>query len=203
MKKLIVALLLATSLIAAAQSFRIIYLNTPQIKIGAQYLTEGDTFDSRDPIYWSSVRQAMKVLTDRNEVRVLSKKLLEKLKAKTLADYLLSIKNTSSRGRLVDFPVTVEDHRAILQGSFVLLDTLTFNAGWLTDETSYFQAQINRDPRTAFRIPAAGNTLVITRDLLPADTAELTLTVTYIEEQYNDTTRITDSLNIEIAPLNL
>lgn len=207
MKKILTLIFVTISLIVAnARTFKIKVLNTPTINIGGKTLQVGNIFDEKAHIDWSSDKQAMKVLSDDNKVYVISKGLLAKYKSKSFADYIISVKSATVRNDGENFPVTVEDHRAILERNFVVLDSLSFKVGWTTNESSYFEASVNNSGTDgySFTIPSADNVLTISRDLfnsIPTGCEDVSLTITYIEKEYNDTTLITDSMNIEIVPL--
>ncbi|MDE5969013.1 MAG: hypothetical protein K2G64_07910, partial [Muribaculaceae bacterium] len=192
---------------ATARTFEIKVLNTPTIKIGGQDLSVGNHFDDKEEISWSSDNQAMKVLSDDNKVFVLSKMLFSKVKGKSLYDYLTTTKTASVRNDGENFPITLADHRVIFENEFVLLDSLTFNVGWRTNDTSYFEAKTTNlgENNFSFILPANDNELTISRELMPQSVSEsgkLAFTISYIEKEYGETTLITDAMVIEIVPLD-
>ncbi len=210
MKKLTLLLLALFSLIEVnAKTFEIKVLNTPTINIGGKVLHQGCTFDEKDFINWSSDRQAMKVLSDDNKIYVLSKGLLTKHKAKTFADYVTSVKSATVRNDGENFPVTLADHRAIFESDFILLDYVSINVGWRTDNSSYFEASTSNlgNENFSFIIPSYNDgILMLNRSLftkLPNDCNSVILSVRYIEKDCDETTLITDSMNLEIVPLNI
>lgn len=206
MKKFAAFLLMALCMLTAgAETFQIKVLNTPTINIDGKELKVGDSFDSSATINWSSDRQAMKVLSDKNKVYVMSRNLLAKHKVKTFSDYLTTVKSTTVRNDGENFPVTVADHRAIFENDFVLLDTISLKVGWRINESSYFEAQTTNlgEKNFSFIIPAEGNMLTLSRENfseLPADCGDITLSIKYIEKEYNDVTDITDSMTVNIVP---
>lgn len=194
-------------MIANARTFEIKVLNTPTINIGGKDLTVGKRFSDKAIIKWSSNKQAMKVLSDDNKIYVLSKGLFAKHNSKTFADYITSVKSATVRNDGENCPVTVEDHNAILEGDFVLLDSIDIQVGWTTDDYSYFEATTTNlgENNVSFIIPAKDNVLTINRDiipLLPSDCSYVILSIDYIENEYGVSTTITDSMNIEIVPLS-
>lgn len=201
---LILVFLTLTLLISSARTFEIKVLNTPYINIGGKELKVGNKFDEKAFINWSNERQAMKVLSEDNKVYVLSKGLLAKHKAKSFADYLTSVKSASARNDGENFPVTVADHQAIFEGDFALLDSISFNVGWRIDELSYFEARTNNlDKNVSFIIPTIEGRLVLTKYFLKSlslDYDKISFTIIYREKEYNDTTLVTESMNIEIVP---
>lgn len=209
MKKFLALFFFVLSLtVANARTFEIKVINTPTINIGGKNLKVGNTFDEKAPIVWSSDHQAMKVVSDDNNVYVLSNKLLSKHKAKSFADYITSVKSATVRNDGENFPVTVDDHRAILENDFVLLDTISVRVGWRTNESSYFEATTTNlgDQNFSFIISSQDNVLTISRDSFPmlsSDFSEIILSIKYVEKEYGETTPITDSMIIEITPLEM
>lgn len=209
MKTILLVISLTFSLmIANARTFEIKVLNTPTINIGGKNLKVGNRFDENAVINWSSNNQAMKVLSDDNKIYVLSKGLLSKHNSKTFADYITSIKSATVRNDGENFPVTVADHRALLEGDFVLLDSINVKVGWRTNDSSYFEATTTNlgEKNISFIITSMDNVLTITRNVfsqLSSDCDYVILSINYIEKEYGETTPITDSMNIEIVPYNL
>lgn len=207
MKNLLTLSFLVLSLMLAnARTFEIKVLNTPTINIGGKNLKVGNRFDEKAPIVWSSDDQAMKVLSEDNKVYVLSKNLLSKHKANSFVDYITSVKSASVRNDGENFPITLADHRAIFENDFVLLDTICVKVGWKTNDSSYFEATTTNlgERNSSFVIPAHDNVLSISRDefpMLTSDCSAITLSIKYIEKEYGETTPITDSMIIEITPL--
>lgn len=206
MKKIVSLLLMAVCLLTAgAETYQIKVLNTPTINIDGKELKVGDSFDSSATINWSSDRQAMKVLSDKNKVYVMSGNLMAKNKVRTFSDYLTTVKSTSVRNDGENFPVTVADHRAIFENDFVLLDSISIKVGWRTNESSYFEARTTNlgENDFSFIIPSDGDMLILSREHfsgLTSNGGDITLSIKYIEKEYNDITDITDSMTVNIMP---
>lgn len=209
MKKIVSLLFMAVCLLTAgAETYQIKVLNTPTINIDGKELKVGDSFDSSATINWSSDRQAMKVLSDKNKVYVMSGNLMAKHKVKTFSDYLSTVKSTTVRNDGENFPVTVADHRAIFENDFVMLDSISIKVGWRTNESSYFEAHTTNlgENNFSFIIPSQDNILTVTRENfnnLPVDCTHLTITIKYIEKEYDDTTLITDSMELDLMPFDI
>ncbi len=202
----IITLLLALAEMVHARTFEIKVLNTPSININGKELKVGNSFEETAQINWSSDKQAMKVLSDDNKIFVISKNLLTKYKAKNFSDYITSVKSATVRNDGENLPVSVEDHRAIFEGDFVLMDYITFNVGWKIDEFSFFEGMTNNlgEGNITFIMNTIDGKILISREILnilPKGCDTVSLTVRYIEKEYNDTTLITDKMNIEIVPL--
>lgn len=201
----IIFLLYLVSNSVNARSFEIKVLNTSTINIGGKELKVGDKFDENAKIIWSSTKQAMKVVSDDNKVYILSHKLLSKHRAKSFADYITSVESATVRNDGENFPVSVEDHRTIFEGNFVMFDSITLEVGWRTNDCSYFVATTTNlgEQNFSFIIPAKDNVLTINRDVFSCLTSnyyEVILSISYIEKEYGETITITDSMTIEITP---
>lgn len=202
---LAITLLLVIVQAISGKTFEIKVLNTPSITIDGKELKVGNHFDENAKISWRSDSQAMKVLSDDNHIYVISPKIFAKYHVKTFIDYLTSVKSVTVRTGWTDFPTTTDDHRAIFEGCFVLLDSLSFNVGWTVDDNSYFEATTNDlgAEKLSFKIPYNGKELFITKELfdsLPDSISSISLTVKYIESEFGESTVITDSLDIELVP---
>ncbi len=201
---LIMTLLLAVVQAVSATTFVIKVLNTPSITINGKELKVGDRFDENAVISWKSESQAMKVLSEDNNVYVFTPKIFSKYHVKNFKDYLTSVKTMAVRNDGENFPVSVEDHRAIFEGSFVLMDSLSFNVGWKVDDNSYFEATTNNlDNNFSFVIPCIGNELIITKENLASlsdNVDSISLIIRYVETEYNESVLITESMNLELVP---
>lgn len=200
---LILLLLLALVQVVGGKTFEIIYINTPTIMINGVPKKVGDRFDDKAKIKWASESQAMEVISDDNQIYTLSPKLLKKLKKKNWIDCFGRIETLGRRnGNLV----SVDDHRELFEGYHVLVRACRFKVGWSVDDNSYFVASTNApDKKISFKIPAAGDEIVITRELLAPileneNVDELSLTIEYVETEYNMSTLLTAAMNLIIVP---
>lgn len=79
-KFIILCGLLCGVLSISAQQYRILYLNTPSIRIGSQDKRIGDVFAAADPIQWQSNEQVMKVKnTETQDQYVLCQEQMQKI----------------------------------------------------------------------------------------------------------------------------
>lgn len=88
-----------SSMFAAAQQYKILYLNTAFITIGEKKCQLGDVFDKKDVIKWQDEKQVMKVEDlSNNEQYVISPRLLgQKATSNTIAAYINVRKSMASR----------------------------------------------------------------------------------------------------------
>ena len=61
MRKVSISILLVfLSIVVWADRYKILQLNTPQVKIGKRLCSKGDVFSDESVIYWSQKKQAFK-----------------------------------------------------------------------------------------------------------------------------------------------
>lgn len=205
-KGLILLLLIALVQVVDGKIFEIIYINTPTITINGAPKKVGDRFDDKAKIKWASESQAMEVISDDNQIYTISPKLLKKLKKKNWTDCLTRIETLGTRNGVL---MSVDDHRELFEGYHVLIRVCRFKVGWPVDDNSYFVASTNApDKKISFKIPTAGDEIALTRELLAPlleneNVDELSLTIEYIETEYNMSTLLTEAMNLIIVPERL
>lgn len=202
MKKIVSLLVVFATLIVNAENYTIKMLNTNTININGKELTVGDSFNEFAKIKWSSDNQAMKVLSESNELIVVANKLFKKLGVKDFSDFISSNKAATVRSSN-ELPVTIEDYMDIFNGNFVLIDKIHIPISWKVDSLSFFtaEAKINGDIISK-KIPHVKNELVIMPEFVRSFTENdsVQFTIRYVEKGYNDSTLITSGMNIYIAP---
>lgn len=120
-KILLVASLLMIACCVFADKYKVLYLNSPDIKVGNKTIVVGYVFDDKDAIKWTSEQQAIKVMNLKTKrVMVLAAKALKKKNASSLYDYLTSTKRLSTR----DFRKKQMKEEWQLDSTLYLVDTL-------------------------------------------------------------------------------
>lgn len=104
------------------EMFRIEFMNCKKIQIGKEWLRTKETFMSDKVIQWENGRQYMRVrsLRDPNMVFGITYEGFKEMKVKTLYEFLVKTKSTSTRGKLFS--------RHYSQVRHYLVDTLLFQA---------------------------------------------------------------------------
>lgn len=98
-KELVLGLLLMVACCAYADRYKVLYVNSSDIKVGGKAIAVGSVFDEKETVRWTSEQQAMKVVNlTTNRVMVFVAKALEKKNASTLYEYLIRNKHLSTRG---------------------------------------------------------------------------------------------------------
>lgn len=203
MRNLLFVLLLLLAVGASnAENYTIKMLNTTSINIDGKLLHIGDAFNESAKINWSSDKQAMKVLSETNKIYIITPKLFKQMGVRKFSDFIATTKAATVRAT-EDFPVSVDDHRNVLSGDFVLMDSLSIKIGWKVDEKSYFIAEKNENEK-AIRIPHRNGYLIFTPSLFGRSINEdnpFKITIKYVEEEYNETTLITNDMRLIIVPI--
>ena len=120
-KIILVASLLMIACCVFADKYKVLYLNSPDIKVGNKTIVVGNVFDDKDAIKWTSEQQAIKVMNlNTKRVMVLAAKALKKKNATSLYDYLTSTKRLSTR----DFRKKQMIEEWQLDSTLYLMDTL-------------------------------------------------------------------------------
>lgn len=194
-------ILLLTVGVVTAENYTIKMLNTTSVNIGGKEKHVGDTFNEKAKINWTSDRQAMKVLSESNKLYILTPKLFKQKGVKDFSDFIASTKAATVRAT-DGFPVSVEDHKLALSGDFILMDSLKLGIGWKVDDKSYFIIE-KSETGLIKHVPHKDGHLIFTPDLFDNLTGTdngTKFSVKYVEEEYNDSTLITNEMNIITVP---
>lgn len=82
-----------------AEDFKILFLNTENIKIGKTVRTVGDTFSDGEKIFWKDGKQAMKVISlESKKQYVLVSEDFKQKKVKSTKDFIVKNNRLSTRG---------------------------------------------------------------------------------------------------------
>ena len=99
MRKLLIVFLLMLPMLSCAENFKILFLNTENIRIGTGTYKEGDIFNDGEKIYWKHAKQAMKVVSlESNRQYVMVSEDFKQRKLKSAKDFLVKNNRLSTRG---------------------------------------------------------------------------------------------------------
>ena len=99
MRRLLFILALLASVSMRAEDFKILFLNTENIKIGKTVRTVGDKFSDGEKIFWKDGKQAMKVMSlDTKKQYVLVSEDFKQRKMKSARDFIIKNNRLSTRG---------------------------------------------------------------------------------------------------------
>lgn len=183
--------------------YKILFINTPSIKIGGKNLTKGDEFASSAIINWSSNKQAMRVVSlSTNRQIVLTPKAASG--KKTLASYLKAEKNLSTRP---GFPASIPALRQVIPANIQLLDRYEISTSVPIDSERFFFASYIKDGETINKkLPSLPNEgFYIDRTLWEIDGVSYPPSSTVVSIHYYDvpSNKIIDVVsNLLIEPLD-
>ncbi|MBO6250556.1 MAG: hypothetical protein J6N71_04335 [Muribaculaceae bacterium] len=163
-KKILIVFLMAFMAVGFvhADKYKVLYVNSPNIRIGSKKIAIGSVFDDKDKIEWSNDQQAIKVLNlNSKRVFVLAAKAIKKKKASSLYEYLTSTKHLSTRN--IRNKKTMEIWQ--IDSTLYLLDSLYISRPY--SESKDVIAKIVSDEGTEIELPISQDrqSYVITRSM--------------------------------------
>ena len=145
MKKMIPAILVF-SLVSSlwADNYKILQMNTKNIKIGQRICKKGDVFSDDSIIHWSNGKQAIKAQNqETKKIQLFVSMDFQKKQSKSIRDYY--IKNNQLSSRIFGLAGMEEE----LSGTFFLLDTIRIDSPVPVDSTRYFYISFLNHNKTA------------------------------------------------------
>ena len=158
MKKLLLLLLLISSTMLYADTYKILFINTEGIKIGGKKLNVGDTFSDSDIISWSSAKQAIKVQNlQKHTIRLFTATQMNK--SKSISDFYLKTNKLSTRGE--DEPnIHLDD---VLDAPCYILESLQLVTWIATTKSDYYILKYKIDNQD-YSVKLKGEDKLITID---------------------------------------
>ena len=187
--------------------YRIVFLNTPTIKINGKSLKVNDVFHPSAYVEWTSPKQAMKIVdTASGEQRLLIASQYQKSKAKNIQSYISGVRHLSSRGigasNIVALRATLSDH-------FFFTDSLKIETDFPTDNHRFFYISYTYNGKEINKmIPNSNGSFTISQDIFtidgkPIPPFDTTLSVFYIDKTTGKVTLITEDMAITLIPDHL
>jgi hypothetical protein len=205
-RRLVICLLMCVCLSVNAE-YRIVFLNTPSIKINGKPLKINDKFSPFARVDWTSPKQAMKIVdTETGEQKLLVASQYLKAKAKNVGSYIKGVKHLSSRGVGTANVVAL---RAALTDNFFFTDSLKIETKFPTDHQRFFYISYNYNGEEINKmIPNDKGAFTISDDIFTIDGKkippfETTISLYYVDETKSKVTLITDKMGITMIPVQL
>jgi hypothetical protein len=203
---LIVVGLFAVLAVSAQESYKILFLNSPCIRIGEKECKVGDCFDGNAPIHWDHDEQAMKVVCmDTQRQSIVVAKHFKSKGDKSLTDYLVQSRRLSTRGGA---PLTPVELKRYLSDKFYLIDSICVSTTLPTDGEHFFYVAYDYKGQTINkRVRCNGKTFILDRSLFfidekPIVPFEATLSVFYLDEQKGECLPLANDMYIVPIKLN-
>lgn len=164
----LVAILMAVCHISA-DSYKVLYLSSPDIKIKNKTIAVGDVFADNDKIEWANDQQVMKVINLKTKrVVVLAAKSLKNMESTSLFEYLTNRERLSTRATPPVNHSNRNSNTTVRQqkdSTYYLQDTLYIKRPYINDHKVV--ASIVDEKRKAIDIPISedGKSYVITKEM--------------------------------------
>ena len=196
-KIILVASLLMIACCVFADKYKVLYLNSSDIKVGNKTLVVGTVFDDKDAIKWSSEQQAVKVMNlNTKRVIVLAAKALKKKKTTSLYDYLTSTKHLSTRD--IKKRRVVEEWQ--LDSTLYLMDTLYISMPKRQSKSVVAKLVVRQDAAKEIPLSHNGQYYILTRSIY-GNNSPYPLKIDIIEYDSKQNWEYTVYRNLIIDPL--
>lgn len=187
----------------SAELYKILFINTPTIKIGKKNMKVGDVFDDSLPIKWASDKQAVKVqnMSDHKMRLIVSSQYAN---SKNLREFFSKTNHMSTRGD--DEYLYINEMAEIMSNRFSLLDSISFSMFLDVDSNHYFTMSYQTSGETIeHKLVFEEDKMLITRNMFGgiAPSKDITVTIKYIDMEQKTQEVITDSMVINLIPLSL
>jgi hypothetical protein len=196
MRKVSISILLVfLSIVVWADRYKILQLNTPQVKIGNRLCSKGDVFSDESVIYWSQKKQAFKAQNlETKEIKLFVESEFSAKGCNTIKDYYVKTNHLSSRG---------SDSTALdeIPDTIFLCDSVIMEMPVLMDSTHYcFISYNNEDGEVKQRLNHQEQSFIIDKKLFGEDLMKEDLRVSLYYHMPEEDYPLKDSLTIMFIP---
>ncbi len=196
MKKVCISILLVLfSIVVWADRYKILQLNTPQVKIGNHLCTKGDVFSDESVIYWSQAKQAFKAQNlETKEIKLFVESDFRAKGCNTIKDYYLKTNHLSSRG---------SDSTALdeISDTIFLCDSVIMEMPVLMDTVHYCYIVYNNEGKEVKqRLNNQDQRFIIDKKLFGEDLMRDDLRVSLFYHMPDEDYPLKDSLTIMFIP---
>jgi hypothetical protein len=196
MKKVCISILLVLlSNVICAGRYKILQLNTPQVKIGNRLCTKGDVFSDESVIYWSQQKQAFKAQNlETKEIKLFVESDFRAKGCNTIKEYYLKKNHLSSRG---------SDSTALdeISDTIFLCDSVIMEMPVLMDTVHYCYLVYNNEGKEVKkRLKHQNQSFIIDKKLFGEDLTRDNLRVSLFYHMSEEDYPLKDSLTIMFIP---
>lgn len=204
MKKLFYLMLLLVSVASMyADNYKILWMNTQNIKIGGRVCGVDSVFSDLSGIMWSKSGQAIKAQNLKTkEIAIFVEPEFKKHNSKSIVDYYIKTNHMSTRST----PPTEDELKAQLSNTFYMLEEICIKGHAPIDSNQYYVIKYEKDGNMIEKMLTANrDSFVIPRSLFASndgeDKKEVRLSVYFRDSQAEENLLLTDSMIIQILPL--
>lgn len=196
MRKVSISILLVfLSIVVWADRYKILQLNTPQVKIGNRLCSKGDVFSDESVIFWEQDKQAFKAQNLRTkEIKLFVESDFRKKGCNTIKDYYLKTNHLSSRG---------SDSTALdeISDTIYLCDSVIMEMPVLMDSAHYCYIVYNNDGRVVKqRLNHQNQSFIIDKKLFGEDIISEDLRVSLFYHMPEEDYPLKESMTIMFIP---
>ena len=196
MRKVSISILLVfLSIVVWADRYKILQLNTPQVKIGNRLCSKGDVFSDESVIYWSQKNQAFKAQNlETKEIKLFVESDFKAKGCSTIKEYYLKTNLLSSRG---------SDSTALdeISDTIFLCDSVIMEMPVLMDTTHYcYIVYDNENGKIKKRLKHQDQSFIIDKKLFGEDVMREDLRVSLFYHMPEEEYPLKDSLTIMFVP---
>jgi hypothetical protein len=196
MRKVSISILLVfLSIVVWADRYKILQLNTPQVKIGNRLCSKGDVFSDESVIYWSQKNQAFKAQNlETKEIKLFVESDFRAKGCSTIKEYYLKTNHLSSRG---------SDSTALdeISDTIFLCDSVIMEMPVLMDTTHYcYIVYDNENGKIKKRLKHQDQSFIIDKKLFGEDVMREDLRVSLFYHMPEEEYPLKDSLTIMFVP---
>jgi hypothetical protein len=196
MRKVSISILLVfLSIVVWADRYKILQLNTPQVKIGNRLCSKGDVFSDESVIYWSQKNQAFKAQNlETKEIKLFIESDFRAKGCSTIKEYYLKTNHLSSRG---------SDSTALdeISDTIFLCDSVIMEMPVLMDTTHYcYIVYDNENGKIKKRLKHQDQSFIIDKKLFGEDVMREDLRVSLFYHMPEEEYPLKDSLTIMFVP---
>jgi len=196
MRKVSISILLVfLSIVVWADRYKILQLNTPQVKIGNRLCSKGDVFSDESVIYWSQKNQAFKAQNlETKEIKLFVESDFKAKGCSTIKEYYLKTNHLSSRG---------SDSTALdeISDTIFLCDSVIMEMPVLMDTTHYcYIVYDNENGKIKKRLKHQDQSFIIDKKLFGEDVMREDLRVSLFYHMPEEEYPLKDSLTIMFVP---
>ena len=196
MRKVSISILLVfLSIVVWADRYKILQLNTPQVKIGNRLCSKGDVFSDESVIYWSQKKQAFKAQNlETKEIKLFVESEFSAKGCNTIKDYYVTTNHLSSRG---------SDSTALdeISDTIFLCDSVIMEMPVLMDTVHYCYIVYNNEGKEVKqRLNNQDQRFIIDKKLFGEDLMRDDLRVSLFYHMPDEDYPLKDSLTIMFIP---
>lgn len=197
-KAYILSWVLLFTLVIWADNYKILQINTPNVKIGKRICSKGDVFSDESVIFWTQDNQAFKAQNLRTkEIKLFIEPEFRAKGCKTVKDYYVKTNRLSSRGG----SVSISDLLDELQDTIYLCDSIIIETPMQLDSAHYFYIIYDEGKKqNQQRLNNKDNSLVFDKNIFGDTIMRNGIQFNLLYHMPDEDYPIKDSLNIVIIP---